>query len=147
MTERWLRMTKLSRSEIQTIEKYWTDYEDYKKQLKYREWELLNPHNEEALNFNAKSSKISNPTHNKAIILMNDVYYQNLNRIVKTVEDIYKELDDDLKTIVDMRYWDNENNCYEWQHIADELYMSVQRVLRKRNALIDMTAKRIGWMM
>lgn len=139
-------MTSLSRSEVQTIEKYWSEYEVYKKKLKYREWELLHPYYDEALSINVKSTKISNPTQNKAVILSNDVYYQNLHRIVKTIEELYKELDDDLKTIVDMRYWDKENNCYEWQHIADKLYMSVQRVLRKRNALIDMTAKRIGWM-
>ncbi len=43
-----------------------------------------------------------------------------------------------------MRYFD-KTECYEWQNIADKLYMSTYRVLRKRNALIDETARRLGW--
>ncbi len=42
------------------------------------------------------------------------------------------------------RYIDKQE-AYEWQHVADKLYMSVQRVLRKRNMLIDEKAKRLGW--
>ncbi len=44
-----------------------------------------------------------------------------------------------------MRYWDTEKNCYEWEDIADRLYMSCNKVLRKRNAVIDETAKRLAW--
>jgi len=67
-----------------------------------------------------------------------------LKNIITTLEHLYKELDHDQKTIVDMRYFD-KHEAYEWQHVADKLYMSVQRVLRKRNMLIDETAKRLGW--
>lgn len=38
-------MPTLSRSDIQTIERYWIELEQYRKKLKYREWELLHPHN------------------------------------------------------------------------------------------------------
>lgn len=37
------------------------------------------------------------------------------------MEDLYNELDEDMRTIVDMRYWDTDG-CYEWEDIADKLY-------------------------
>lgn len=138
-------MTTLSRLDIQKIEKYWINHDLNKKQLRYLEWELLNPHNPEDMNITVKSNKIGNITQSKAIILAEDKKYQNLQHIVKSIDSFYKELDDDLKTIVDMRYWDKEGNCYEWEDIADTLYMSRNKVLRKRNLLIAETAKRIGW--
>ena len=139
-------MPTLSRSEIQIIERYWIQFDEYKKKLKYREWELLNEHEETDTNIGgSRSSNISNPTERKAIILSEDKLYQKLKDIVKTIEEIYCQLDQDLKTIVDMRYWDREKNCYEWEDIADRLYMSRNKVLRKRNALIDETAKKLAW--
>ncbi|MDM5232517.1 hypothetical protein [Lysinibacillus pakistanensis] len=54
----------------------------------------------------------SNNISNKAVILAEDKLYQKRKDIVKTIEEIYSQLDHDLKTIMDMRYWDNERNCY-----------------------------------
>ncbi|MFM9535710.1 transcriptional regulator [Lysinibacillus sp. IITD104] len=137
-------MPTLSRSDIQTIERYWIELEQNKKKLKYREWELLHPHNEGGEMVGGRSNAISDTTAKKAMLLANDDYYQNLKRIIKTVEDLYNELDEDMRTIVDMRYWDTDG-CYEWEDIADKLYISRHKVLRKRNILIDKTAERIGW--
>ncbi len=138
-------MSKLSRHDIQKLEDYWINLNEYKKQLRFREWELLNAHKETDCNVGGRrSSNISDTTAQKAIVLAEDTLYQNLKRIVSTIETLYEELDTDQRTIVDMRYRD-KSECYEWQHIGDALYMSVQRVLRKRNALIDETARRLGW--
>ena len=136
---------KLSRHDIQKLEDYWINLQQYKKDLQFREWELINAYQETDTNIGGgKSNRISDTTGNKAIILAEDKKYQNLKDIVYTIESMYANLDHDQKTIVDMRYFD-KSEMYEWQHIADELYMSVQRVLRKRNALIDETARRLGW--
>lgn len=138
-------MSKLSRNDIQKLEDYWINLNEYKKQLQFREWELLNPYKETDTNIGGgRSNNTSDTTGHKAMILVEDTLYQNLKRIVSTIENMYENLDKDQKTIVDMRYRD-KSECYEWQHIADELYMSVQRVLRKRNALVDETARRLGW--
>lgn len=139
-------LTALSRLEIQQIERYWITHEENRKQLRYLEWELLNPHNEADTNIGGgKSNKISNPTERKAIILADNKKYSNLKSIVEGIDKLYTELDEDLKTIVDMRYWDKEGYCYEWEDIADKLYMSRRKVLRKRNVLIDKTAEVIGF--
>lgn len=137
-------MTKLSSVQNKTIEEFWMNIDDYRKQLKFREWELLENKNDDTNVGGGKSNQTSDTTAKKAIILAEDTRYQHLKNVVQTIEQLYEELDQDQKTIVQMRYWD-KTECYEWQHIADVLYMSVQRVLRKRNALIDETAKRLGW--
>lgn len=139
-------MSKITPAQNKTIEEYWSNLDSLKQQLRYREWELLNAHKETDENIGGgKANRISDTTGNKAIILAEDKNYQHLKNIIVTLEQLYKELDHDQKTIVNMRYFDKKE-CYEWSHVADKLYMSVQRVLRKRNMLIDETAKRLGWL-
>lgn len=135
-------MTKLTSAQCKTIEEFWINIKDYKKQLKFREWELLHPHRDEE-SPKVQPGQVTKPTENKAMILMQDERYQFLKKVVDTIEQLYTELDNDLKTIVDFRYWSDD--FYEWEEIADQLYMSRHKVLRKRNRLIQETAKRIGW--
>lgn len=138
-------MAKIQKADLDKLEGYWSNLDDLKRQLKFREWELLNPHNETDSNIGGgKANRITDTTGNRAMVLADDRIYQNLKNIINTIEQQYKELDGDYKTIVDMRYRDKEG-CYEWKHIADKLYMSPWQVLRKRNVLIDETARRLGW--
>ncbi|MBQ7232365.1 MAG: HNH endonuclease [Bacillales bacterium] len=97
----------MERLDIQKIESYWINHDENKKRLKYREWELLHSrHNADDLNANLRGNRISNPTEQKAAALTDDELYRNLNKIVQSIEQIYEQLDEDLKTIVNMRYWD-----------------------------------------
>lgn len=139
--------TKLNKHDILKLEEFWSKHKENKRQLKFREFEILSPYQEDTDdNGGIKASYgISNPTERNAMLLTEDKLYQNLKQIVQAVEDLYQETDEDTRQIVDMRYWDNDNNCYEWEEIADKLYISRSKVLRKRNSLLDETAERIGW--
>lgn len=137
---------QLNKVTVKQLEDYWINHDDYKKQLYYRELEVLHPYRESDSNIGGgKSNRTSDTTMVKAAVLTDDARYQHLKKIVNVVEGIYKELDDDQRTIVDMRYFEKDE-CYEWADVADRLYMSVQRVLRKRNRIIDRTAEQLGWM-
>lgn len=137
----------LNKHDIQKLEEFWSKHKENQRLLKFREFEILSPYQEEVdENAGIKAGYgISNPTERNAMLLSEDKLYQNLKQIVQAVEDLYQETDEDTRKIVDMRYWDNENNCYEWEEIADKLYVSRSKVLRKRNSLLDETAERIGW--
>jgi RinA family phage transcriptional activator len=137
-------VTTLSRIDIQKIEEYWQNHDANKKQLKYREWELLTPYKDEEVDTGISSGGISKTTERRALALVDDKLYQNLQHIIQTVEKMYAEMDADTRVIVGMRYWD-KGGCFEWDDIAEKLSMSRSRVLRKRNLLVDDTAKRIGW--
>ena len=131
--------------DLKKIESYWINIKQLKKDLRYREWELLNPHQEQDTNIGGgKGGNISDTTFQKATALLEDRQYQNLKNIVQTIDSLYEELDDDQKGIVNMRYWDN-NGCWEWEDIAAELYLTRYKVLKKRNAIVDRTVERLGW--
>ena len=116
-----------------------------KKDLKFREWELLHQHKEQDENIGGgKSSNTSDTTFMKANALVEDKVYNNLKNIVETIEKLYPQLDDIQKKIVELRYWDKEG-CWEWEDIAAELNISRNKALNKRNALIDKTAEKLGW--
>ena len=135
---------KLSQAQCKTIEEYWTNIDDYRKQLKFREWELTENRTVDENIGGGKANRISDPTAAKAATLIQDDRYQNYSKIIHAIEQTYSSVDEDLRTIVNMRYWD-KNDVYEWEDIADKLYISRSKVLRKRNLLIDKTAERLGW--
>ena len=135
---------KLSRLERKMIEEYWIHIDDYRKKLEFRYWELTEKKSVDENIGGGKSSGISDTTARKAMLLAEDEQYQHYKKIVEAITSMYTELDTDLKTIVDMRYWDKDG-VYEWEDIADKLYISRNKVLRLRNLLVDKTAERLGW--
>lgn len=139
--------TTWNKYDIQKLEEFWIKHKENKRLLKFREFEILSPYQEEEdVNAGIKAPyTVSNPTERNVFLLSEDPLYQNLRQIIAAVEELYEESDEELKTIIDMRYWDKENNCYEWEEIADKLFISRSKVLRKRNSLLDETAARIGW--
>lgn len=138
-------MRKLTTVQNKTIEEFWVNIDDYRKQLKFREWELLTPHNEEAMSVSVKSHKITDTTGNKAIILVKDARYQYLQNVIKAVENTMAKLDDEMNEFVEMRYRSKESSYYEWEDIAYELGVSKAKAFKMRNKLIDMTALELGW--
>lgn len=114
---------KLEKYEIEVIENYWIDIEEIKKRVKHREYELL--------------QSGENPAEN--------AFIERHTTIINGIEQLYSELDEDLKTIVDMRYWNPSGVSEDWLIIADRLFMSRNMVLKKRKWLIEKTAERIYW--
>lgn len=72
------------------------------------------------------------------------MYYKHRKNIVDGITKVYSTLDNDLRTIVDMRYW-YKNFQSDWAEIADELFMKVGRAKRKRDCLMKMFSDAIGW--
>lgn len=138
-------MKTLNKYDLQKLEEFWSNHQQNKKLLQFREWELTAKQSNDENTGGGKGNAISNPTEQMASRLLNDKTYQNLKTIINVVEQLYYDADDDIKTIVDMRYWDTERNCYEWEEIADKLFISRSKVLRMRNNLLDDTADMIGW--
>ena len=136
-------MAKLTRYDIQKLEDYWINLSKYKKELKFREWELLNPHQAEE-QVGSRSGKISDTTGNRAIILVEDAVYQNLQRIINCIEKLSQELTEDERVIVNLRYRE-KTDYFEWEDISQELGYSRRKVLKMRDNIIDRTAEMIGW--
>ncbi|WP_336635375.1 hypothetical protein [Lysinibacillus fusiformis] len=70
--------------------------------------------------------------------------YRHRLNIVEGVDTFYPTLNDDMRKIIEMRYWYKEYKS-DWAEIADELYMKVSRVRRLRDVIIRKFAETIGW--
>lgn len=143
---------KLGKNDIPKLEEYWRNYDHLKRQLKFREYELTY-HKPEEITGGGKSNMPSKPTEQKAIKLASDELYGNLQNIVNAIENIYNEASDEERFIIHARYFDYDVEVYEWEDIAHELtklrtddkILSRQAVLRRRNKIMQATAKHIGW--
>jgi len=135
---------KLSRHDIQKLEDYWFNLDKYKKELRHRELDLLNPVSDGSEIVGGRTNKISDTTANKAIILAEDELYQNLKRIVTGIEKLSQNLTEDEQVIVDMRYR-APKGINEWEDIVYELGYSRRKVLAIRNNLMDRTVEEIKY--
>ena len=134
---------QIAPNDLGKMEQYWEGHKANKRLMKLREIELLHPHLLAEENTGIRSGAISKPTENKAMILTEDAYYCNLKRIVTTVEDLYEQADEDTKKIIHLRYWSED--YYDWETIADKVYMSRFAALQKRKTLMVKTMEKIGW--
>ena len=135
---------KLSRLERKMIEEYWKDIDHYRDKMNFRFWEITEKKEQDTNIGGGKSSTISDTTARKAMLIANDGTYQHYKKIVEAVEDTYEELNDDLKKIVHMRYWNDD--FIEWEDLAIILDISRATMFRRRNRIIDTTAKKMGWL-
>ena len=69
---------------------------------------------------------------------------QYKNKIVEGIDEIYPTLTDEMKVIIQQRYWYKDYQS-EWADIADELGTTVSRVKRLRDVIIRLFSEAIGW--
>ena len=137
---------KLSQAQCKTIEEYWMNVDDYRKKLKFREWELTeNKATDENIG-GSKGNQISDTTANKAILLAGDEQYQHLKKVITVIERTLDNLDDELREFAEARYLSEDSSYYDWEGIADELGINRSKAYKLRNKLIDETAKKLGWL-
>ena len=142
---------KLSTAQNKTIEEYWSDIPSLKKQLKFREWELTENKTTDENIGGSKGNKISDTTGNKAILLAEDERYQSLKKIVDAIEYVIKKVSEDkkqrlLREFMEMKYISEESSYLDWEDVAIELDITKSKAYKLRNKLIDMTARRLGWL-
>ncbi|MEK5070809.1 hypothetical protein [Sporosarcina sp. FSL K6-1508] len=140
-------MRTLNRHDIKKLEEYWINYNENIKQLKFREWELMSKNSDDENSGGGSNSvrQISKPTEQLAVRLIEDKLHQNLTTIIRVVEKLHKETDDDTRYVVDNRYWCSSRDFMEWEDIAYELGMSRYKVLKIRYELLNDTARLIGY--
>lgn len=117
-------MLTIERHDIKKLEGYIERIEQYRKEMKFTRFELLN---DEAGNVGLKYK------------------YERLCNIVNGVDQLIVEVDNMTKEIIRLRYWECPIGCYEWQDIADYFGISKTSILRKRDAIIRRLAMLIGY--
>ena len=120
-------MLTIERHDIKKLEDYIERIEQYRKEMKFTHFELLNNTNDEATSIGMKNK------------------YKRLCNIVNGVDQLIDEADNETKEIMLFRYWECPIGCYEWQDIADYFGISKTSMLRKRDAIIRRLATLIGY--
>ncbi|WP_017465046.1 hypothetical protein [Staphylococcus epidermidis] len=137
-------MITIERHDIKKLEDYIKNIERYRRELKVREYELLENHEPE--NVGAGKSNIpNNPIERESIKKLSDNRYNNLRNIVKGVDKLIYESDEDTQDLMRLRYWECPIGCYEWEDIADYFGSSKTSILRRRDAMINRLAEFIGY--
>ncbi|MDW3788493.1 transcriptional regulator [Staphylococcus sp. LKG3-1] len=137
-------MITIEKHDIKKLEEYIKHIDRYKKELKIREYELLENHEPE--NIGASKSNIpGNPIERQSIKKLSDSYYNNLRNIVKGVEKLIDNADEDTIDLIRLRYWECPIGCYEWEDIADYFGTSKTSIIRRRDAIIKKLARHIGY--
>ena len=108
-------MKKIDRDDSKVIERYWIELDQLEK------WLSDAPKDERGT-----------------------LKFKNTKSITESLRKLYETFDDDLKTIIRMRYWDVDA-CNEWEEVADQLFISRAKTLRMRDRLLFKTCEAIGW--
>jgi len=132
-------MQTLERHDIKKLEGYIKNIKQYRKDLKFRGYEILENHDPENIGA-GKSNMPGNPIEREVLKRFNDKKYNNLDNIVSSVEKLIANVDDETLQIMKMKYWSDLDE-YSWEDIADELFISRRTLGRRRDKWLLLLAE------
>lgn len=71
-------------------------------------------------------------------------YYKYRLCIVEGIDEVYPTLSEEMKCIVDGRYWYKDYEA-DWAELADELGITVSKARGLRDVIIRKISEAIGW--
>lgn len=132
-------MQTLERHDIAKLEGYIKNIKQYRKELKFRGYELLENHDPENLGA-GKSNMPGNPIEREVLKRFSDKKYNNLDNIVSSVEKLINTVDDDSLDAMKLKYWHEQGAYLTWEDVAKEYNMSRTAMTNRRNAWLMMLA-------
>lgn len=128
-------MIALERHDIAKLESYIKNIKQYRKELKYRGFELLENHEVDNPG-GGKSNMPGNPIEREVLKKLGDRKYNDLDNIVSSVERLIESIDDESLELMKLKYWNETTTKYPWEYAAEDCYMSKTTALRKRDAWV-----------
>lgn len=134
-------MSKLSRAQLDALDKRLFQYKKINKLIALRKLEIEtdNEHNSNIIKI--KTNQIQNKPLMFVVKYSEDLTLQNLYLFRKTVEECYKQLHPELKIIFNKR-WIEEYKT--WPEIEKELNYATKSIYRKRTAILEKFAELKG---
>ncbi|WP_239700273.1 transcriptional regulator [Mammaliicoccus sp. D-M17] len=137
-------MRIIERYDIRKLEDYIINIDQYRKELKMREYELFENHEPD----NPGGGKSNLPTSTieiQTVRKLSDNRYVLLSNIVSGVDKLISNAKEDTKDMIRLRYWECPIGCYEWEDIANYFGTSKTSILRRRNSMLLELADYIGY--
>ncbi|MDW3868359.1 hypothetical protein BMJ13_07990 [Staphylococcus saprophyticus] len=138
------KVVELNTIDMRVLEGYIKNVEKLRMRLKVRRLELLdkpiieNPGS-------GKSNIPSNPIERETLTCLDDDYYLNLDKIIRGVEHVYNNADDDVKEIMKLKYWEPKLGLETWEQLAEEKHYSKTSILRVRERYLRDFANEIDF--
>ncbi|MDW4443350.1 transcriptional regulator [Staphylococcus saprophyticus] len=137
-------MQELKRIDYAKLEDYLEHINKYKKDLKFREYELLSNHDSENKE-GGKGNLISNPVERQVIMCEQDAKYKKIKDIVEGTQRFLKQCDNETLEIFRLIYWDKPYDCNTWNEVADRYYTSKSSMLRYRDVQLEKLSQEINY--
>ena len=139
-----MKNIKLNRYDMKILESYIINLEQLKFRKLIREYELHDKPAED--NPGASRSNIpGDPVYQHVAINLEDDYYNNLDKIIKAVDKLYNNANEDVKYVFNVRYCGNEVGVDTWEGMAEHLYTSKTNLLRVRETYLKQLANDIDY--
>ena len=139
-----MKNIELNRYDMKVLESYIINIEKLKFRKLVREYELHDNPVED--NPGASRSNIpSDPTYRHVSINIEDDYYNNLDKIIKSVYIIYESLPEDTQQLWRLRYWEQEIHLDTWERLAKHFFTSKTTLLTIRAKYLKELANRIDY--
>lgn len=139
-----MKALELSRLDRKKLEGYIENFEQYKRELKFTEYLILENHEPENLE-GGQSNMIGRPVENEVIKKNEDKKYRHLRDVVHGVQALYNNSDSETQELIRLRYWDCKLELSKWEDLAEYFHVSDRAIYRKRAFILDQLAKNIGF--
>lgn len=139
-----MQMIELSRLDRKKLEEYISNFELYKRELRFTEYLIMENHEPDNLE-GGQSNMVGRPVEAEVIKKNEDKKYRHLNDVVSGVQRLYDNSDLDTQELIRLRYWDCPINACEWKDIANHFCVSEAVIYRRRAAMLNELAKNIGY--
>ncbi|WP_117161330.1 transcriptional regulator [Paraliobacillus sp. X-1268] len=138
---------KITKSTFKKVEAEWFNYYRTLDEIKLIEDVILHPYKEvweqDDNTGGGKNNIISNPTEATTIRLTKHKQLNHLREVTSAIETVYKELNEERKKLVHIRYWSKRKLV--WDRIAEECYVSRRQAINWRDEIIQATVEVLGW--
>ncbi|WP_191835790.1 transcriptional regulator [Mammaliicoccus sciuri] len=138
------KVVDLNRGDMKVLEGYIKNIDKLRLRLKVRKLELMDNPVEDNPG-SGKSNLPGNPIEREVIMYLKDDYYSNLDKIIRAVDKIYENADEDVQEIMRLKYWEPKPGIETWEELAKHLHYSKTSILRVRERYLKELANRIDF--
>lgn len=133
---------RLSNAQLKALDERLFDYPYVMSNIAHRKLELQTAIKHDDNIGGGKGNTVSKPTERIIALWSDDARIKSLEIFEKAVRATIAELDDELKSIFELRWSKGSRNT--WEEIADKLHISRMGIYRKRKRILSIFAEKSG---
>lgn len=133
---------KLTNAQLKAFDEWLFDYQVVDKKIAERKLEIQTQHEYDDNVGGGRSSNIAKVTEELVVKWNCDGRIKALESFKKAVQETFDVLDDELKSIFNLRW--GIGSCNTWEEISCKTHISRPQVYRKRERILTLFAEKIG---